>query len=317
MGLARDRAREQGLAGARRPGHQHAARPACPGPVIPRRVAQVLDDLHDLGLHRGIAGHVSEPGGRAFVIDDPRLRLRQGACPAQPAQASSVPARGADQHVQQSADQEQGQQAEQHRQQRGGRAGSGADLHVVGGQSIGEAVASEGDGDGGGERLPAGQAPGDLARRADRHRADRSGTDIGHELGVGQRQATGGTARQGQQRHEAGHDSPREQPPPPRGHLDVAPRVSVGHAHSSAPSGARDVLGTSVSGASPTGADQPAWRWLYSGVRRLTGSRTGTGATLGARARACQPASTTSRMRIASTLSAAMPSGQRQLPTSA
>jgi len=49
-GLAGDRAGEQGLAGARWPRHQHAARAAGPGPVIAAGVAQIVDDLADLGL---------------------------------------------------------------------------------------------------------------------------------------------------------------------------------------------------------------------------------------------------------------------------
>src|SRR2546430_6803787 len=44
---ARDRAGEQGLAGAGWPGHQHATRPARPGPVVAAGVAQVVDDLAD------------------------------------------------------------------------------------------------------------------------------------------------------------------------------------------------------------------------------------------------------------------------------
>jgi hypothetical protein len=84
--------------------------------VIPGRVAQVLDDLHDLRLDGGIAGHVSEPGGRALAVDDPRLRFRKGACAAQ---SCCMPARGADEHVHQAADQEQRKQPEQRWHQRG------------------------------------------------------------------------------------------------------------------------------------------------------------------------------------------------------
>ena len=66
----------------------------------------------------------------------------------------------------------------------------------------------------------------------------------------------------------------------------------------------------------PAGSGQPGW--LYSGARRRAGSGRGCGARLAARARAaCQAVSTASRMISVSTLSAAMPSGQRQLPTSA
>jgi hypothetical protein len=54
---------------------------------------------------------------------------------------------------------------------------------VVSGQVTGQAIAAERDRDGG-KRLPAGQGAGDLARRADRYRADRPGADIGHGLGI-------------------------------------------------------------------------------------------------------------------------------------
>src|SRR6201997_1125314 len=57
--------------------------------------------------------------------------------------------------------------------------------------------------------------------------------------------------------------------------------------------------------------------WLYSDTRRAAGRRAA--ATLAAWIRACQAprtTSSTSRMITDSTLSAAMPSGQRQLPTS-
>ena len=101
----------------------------------------------------------------------------------------------------------------------------GGDLDVVRGQVTGQAVAAERDRDRGGERLPAGQAAGDLARRADRHRADRPGADIGYELGIGQRQAGCCAARQGQQRHEERCDNPREQPRPPRGRVCLAGRA--------------------------------------------------------------------------------------------
>src|SRR5712691_6897212 len=70
----------------------------------------------------------------------------------------------------------------------------------------------------------------------------------------------------------------------------------------------------------PAGVQRPGrdhLGWLYSGTRRAAGRRAA--ATLAAWIRACQaPAATsrTSRMITDSTLSAAMPSGQRQLPTS-
>ena len=224
VGLAGDGAGEQGLAGAGRPGHQHAARAARPGPVVAAGVAQIVDDLADLRLHRGVAGHVGEPGGRPFGVDDPRLRLGQAA---QPAEAAAGTTGGTFRMpiIEQAAEQQQRQQPDQHRQQRGGHGGGGGDLDVVGGQVTGQAVAAERDRDGGGERLPAGQAAGDLAGRADGHRADGSGADIGQEPGVAQRHARGCAARQGQQRHEAGGDCRREQPPPPRGRVCVAGRA--------------------------------------------------------------------------------------------
>ena len=92
-------------------------------------------------------------------------------------------------------------------------------------RSPAEAVAAERDRDGGGERVAAGQAAGDLARRADGHRADRPGADIGQELGIAQRHARGCAARQDQQGHQAGRDSRREHPPPPRGRVCAAGRA--------------------------------------------------------------------------------------------
>ena len=118
MGLAGDRAGEQGLAGPRRPGHQHAARAARPSPVVAAGVAQIVHDLADLSLHRGVAGHVGEPGGRTFGVDDPRLRLGQAA---QAAQAAETAAGGqgdlADAEIEQGAEQQQRQQPDQHRRQ--------------------------------------------------------------------------------------------------------------------------------------------------------------------------------------------------------
>ena len=84
-GLAGDRPGQQGLAGTRRPGHQHPARAARPGPVPPAGIAQIVHDLADLRLDRGVAGHVREPGNRPFGVDDPRLGLGQAAQPAQAA----------------------------------------------------------------------------------------------------------------------------------------------------------------------------------------------------------------------------------------
>ena len=223
VSLAGDRAGEQGLAGAGRPGHQHAARAARPGPVVAAGVAEIVDDLTDLRLHRGVAGDVGEPGGRPFGVDDPRLRLGQAAQPAKAAAGGQGDL--ADAEIEQAAEQQQRQQPDQHRQQRRGRSGGGGDLDVVGRQIAGEAVAAERDRDGGGERVPASQAAGDLARRADGHRADHPGTDIGQELGIAQRHAGGCAPRQDQQGHEAGRDSRWEHPPPPLGRVCAAGRA--------------------------------------------------------------------------------------------
>jgi hypothetical protein len=111
MGLAGGRAGEQGLAGAGRPGHQHAARSARPGPVVAARVAQVVDDLGDLGFHVGVPGHVSEPGGRPFGIDDPRFRPGHAV---QAAHAAGLPADVTEAENQQAEDQQQRQQTDQH-----------------------------------------------------------------------------------------------------------------------------------------------------------------------------------------------------------
>ena len=207
--LAGHRAGEQGLAGTGRPGHEHAARSAGPGAAVAAGVAQVVHHLADLSLHRGVAGHVGKPGGRPLGVDDPRLGPGHAARPAQPAEPSEscgLLAGVPDDVVDQGADEQQGQQADQHRQRRGGHAGGGGggDLNVMGGQVTGQAVAAEGKRDVGGERLPAGQDAGHLPRRADGHRADHPGADIGHEPAVGQRRARGRAARQRQQRQDAG-----------------------------------------------------------------------------------------------------------------
>ena len=191
--------------------------------------------------------------------------------PRPPPRPPACPADAAENEIDQAADQQQRQQPGQHRQQRGGRGrgGGGGDLDVVGGQVTGQAVTAERDRDGGGERLPAGQGAGDLARRADRHRVDRPGADISHELGIGQRHAGGCAARQGQQRHEVRRDNPREQPPPPWGHVGLAGRAGLGHTHLNAPSSARRYAGRGLAGLAGV------WRpgrdhrdWLYSGARR-------------------------------------------------
>ena len=199
VGLPGDRAGEQGLAGTGRPGHQHAARAAGSGPVPAVGVAQIVHDLADLRLHRGVPGHVSEPGDRPLTLDDPRLGLgHAGQVAHAAARAAGAAADGADADKDQGGEQQQRQQPGQHRQQRGRRGGGGGDLDVVGRQVAGQAVAAKRDRDGGGERMPAGQAAGDLAGRADGHRADRPGADIGQELGVAQRHARGRAVRQGQ-----------------------------------------------------------------------------------------------------------------------
>ena len=223
VGLAGDRAGEQGLAGARWPRHQHAARAAGPGLVIAAGVAQVVDDLADLGLHRGVPGYVGEPGDRPFGINDPCLRLGQAAQPAEAAAGRQGDL--ADAEIEQAAEQQQRQQSDQHRQQRGGHGGRGGDLDVVGSQVTGEAIAAERDRDGGGKRVAAGQAAGDLAGWADGHRANRPGADIGQELAIAQRRARGCAPRQDQQGHEAGRDSRWEHPPPPPGRVCAAGRA--------------------------------------------------------------------------------------------
>src|SRR5580700_3138276 len=61
------------------------------GPRAPARVAQVVDDLADLGLDLGIAGHIGEPGSGALGVDDPRLGLGQAGHAAGAAEAGGVP----------------------------------------------------------------------------------------------------------------------------------------------------------------------------------------------------------------------------------
>jgi hypothetical protein len=43
--------------------------------VVAGGIAQVVHDLADLRLDRGVAGHVGEPGNGALGVDDPRFRL--------------------------------------------------------------------------------------------------------------------------------------------------------------------------------------------------------------------------------------------------
>ena len=238
MRLPGDRAGEQGLAGTGRPGHQHAARPARPGPVIAAGIAQVVHDLADLRLHRGVAGHVSEPGDRPFGGDDPRFGLgHAGQAANTAAEAAGLPADAAGDEIEQAADEQQWQQPDQHRQQRGGRGGGGGgDLDVMGSQVTGQAIPPERDRDGDGERLPAGQGAAHLARRADGHRADRPGADIGHEPGVAQLRARGRAARQDQQHQKEGCDGRGKQPPPPPGRVRRVGGAVLGHAHLRAPS---------------------------------------------------------------------------------
>ena len=232
-GLTGDGAGQQGLAGAGWPGHQHAARAARPGAVVAGGVAQIVHDLADLRLHRGVAGHVGEPGGRPLGVDDPRVHPGQAA---QTAAARRLPAGSVNDEIEHAADQQQRQQPDQHRRQRRGRGGGGGgDLDVVGGQVTGQAIVTERDRDVGRERLSAGQAAGDLACRADGHRANRPCADIGQEPRIAQRRTRGCTPRQGQQRQQARCESRRKQPPPPRGGC-LARRAGLGRTHIGAPS---------------------------------------------------------------------------------
>ena len=48
------------------------SRSAHPGPVVAAGIAQVADDLGELGLHVGVPGRVGETDGRPFGINDPR-----------------------------------------------------------------------------------------------------------------------------------------------------------------------------------------------------------------------------------------------------
>ena len=118
MGLARDRAGEQGLAGTRRPGHEYPARPPGPGPVIADGVAEIIHHLADLSLDLGIAGHIGEPGDRPLGVDDPRLSFGQAGQAAGAAEAGGVPADTADSEVEQAADEQQRQQQPGRQRQR-------------------------------------------------------------------------------------------------------------------------------------------------------------------------------------------------------
>jgi hypothetical protein len=118
VGLAGDRAGEQCLAGAGRPGHEHSARAPRPRRLVAGRVAQVIDHLADLGFHRRVAGHVGEPGSRPLGADDPRLCPGHAARPTEPAQARGLLAGTADREQDEAAEQQQWQEPEQRRQRR-------------------------------------------------------------------------------------------------------------------------------------------------------------------------------------------------------
>ena len=60
---------QQGLAGARRADHQHAARRHRAGPLVPARIAQEVDDLADLLLRARVAGHIGELGARPLGVE--------------------------------------------------------------------------------------------------------------------------------------------------------------------------------------------------------------------------------------------------------
>ena len=123
--LARDRARQQGLAGTRRADHQHAAGSRGSGLRVTLRVLQEVDDLTDLGLGALVAGDVGERGARPFLVEHLGLRA---ADPERPLHAACGTLR---QPPPQEAENEERQQQDdprEHRRPERGSAGLRCDL---------------------------------------------------------------------------------------------------------------------------------------------------------------------------------------------
>ncbi len=76
-GFTGNRARQQRLAGPRRPDEQHALRDAAADGRVARRLAQEVDDLADLGLRLVHAGHVRERDHVARRIGHPALAFHR------------------------------------------------------------------------------------------------------------------------------------------------------------------------------------------------------------------------------------------------
>src|SRR6185312_15115714 len=157
--------------------------------------------------------------------------------------------------------------------------------------------------------------------RADGHRPDRPGADIGHNRlrasgipgeprGTASR-ATNPAATATGSSHRR-HGAVLAWPPGPGWDMPITMLLRGTRRHLGWVWVAGGPPGRRFARPARRGPAQPAW--LYSGTRRSAGR--GAAARFPARLRACQAMSTTSRMISVSTLSAAMPSGQRQLPTS-
>jgi hypothetical protein len=87
LGLAGDGAREQGLAGARRPHHQHAARNLAAELLEARGVAQEVDQLADVFLGLVATGDVGEGDLDLVLALHLRARFAEAQCAAAAAAA--------------------------------------------------------------------------------------------------------------------------------------------------------------------------------------------------------------------------------------
>ena len=128
--LARDRAREQRLAGAGRAREQHAVGHAPAQASVALGVSQEVDDLRQLGLGLVDPGDVVEGDADRFRIDAPRLRAPEVAERAH--RPAGLRGAAGDQH-EQADDQQRRAEAEQdlgqQRSARGRRLG--VDLHAL------------------------------------------------------------------------------------------------------------------------------------------------------------------------------------------
>ena len=217
-------ARQQRLAGARRPDHQHPLGTYRTGPPVAIRLLEEVDDLADLLLGAFVASDVGEGGVRPFQVED----LRAGPPdPGETAQTGQLPPGGAARPHEQPEHDDERKQVEQHRPDRGPRRLRG-DLHIVLIEQLGELGILQADRIARGEAGPVGQLAGNVAVRADRDRRDLPGADVGLQLAVAQLlRARTGRDRQ-KQRHSQQQPGDQQPGPPPRRRAPRGRRRPVG-----------------------------------------------------------------------------------------